>query len=125
MNNKKEILNRLIENLKSLIKILELDPKPPFDYARIFWGILQDAEHLQKNGFKNEDLISLSSSIDSTSRPFSDYGGPGTYNPDTGKYSEIPGTENFDKVSNQVFDLATQLRISDGTENLGFRNIQL
>jgi len=113
--NKLTKLNKLKNALAKFVAILELDPN--CQWTKGFKSDLSRCEELIQNGYTADDLRSLSSSITYVFKgmgSFNDYG-PGIYHPETGRYSPIPGTENFDKIKNEVFDLAILLRAIEPT----------
>ena len=74
---------------------------------------LNDVNALRESGFEQPDLNALSSSVMSVfggMGSFNDYS-PSIYNPDTGRYVAIPGTDDFQNVTSRVFDLALSLRV--------------
>jgi len=79
-----------------------------------FESDLRMCSSLIADGFSNEDLAELSNSITYVFQgtgSFNDYA-PSVYNEITGRYSAIPGTEEFEAVTSELFDLAVELRVS-------------
>jgi hypothetical protein len=104
-------LNKLKDALTELVAILELDPS--CQWTNGFKSSLAKCEELIQNNYNEDDLRSLSSSVTSVFQgmgSFNDYA-PGKYNPITKKYDSIPGTECFERASNEVFNWARQLRV--------------
>lgn len=101
-------LCQLVSALKRLIEILRLDPH--CQWTTKFENDLARASALQ-GGYGEDDLQSLSGSVRHVYKgmgSFNDYA-PAQYDPSTGKYNPIPGTDDFEKVAREVFDLSTQL----------------
>lgn len=107
--NRKETLKQLCEALRDLVGLLRLDKR--CRWTDKFERDLDQASQLLKNGFSDQDIENLSTSIRYVyqgSGSFNDYG-PGTYNPKTGRYDATHDTENFEAVSQRVYDLALKL----------------
>lgn len=103
-------LQLLSNKLQDLVRLLRLDPSGP--WAEKFAKDAMVCEHLLEGGATREALLELSSSITSVYRgmtSFNDYS-PAEFNQQTGRYLSIPGTENFDALSTEVFNLAIDLR---------------
>ena len=69
------------------------------------------ASQLLEHGFSDRDLASLSTTIRYVYQgmgSFNDYG-PGLYNPKTGRYEAVSGTENFESLNQRVYELALNL----------------
>ena len=103
-------MKNLINGLSKLIEILELDPS--CQWISTFRYSLTLASSLVGRNYEKDELSNLSSSITyvySGMGSFNDYW-PGTYNSRTGRYNQIPGTEDFEEVKTEVFELAIRLR---------------
>lgn len=104
-------LRQLEMSLDRLVEILRLDPRcqwlPHFD------SCLQQTRQLLQEGFTQEQLNGLSSSVMHVyggMGSFNDYG-PGIYDSTDGRYSPIPGAGDFEAVSTQVHEQALTLRV--------------
>jgi hypothetical protein len=107
---KEKILQELRDALERLVTVLRLDPT--CQWLRAFEENLECARQLLVKGFNDSDATRLSNSIRYVfqgSGSFTDYA-PGKYNPATGRYSPIPGAEEFESIAEKVFNLANQLR---------------
>jgi hypothetical protein len=109
---KKENLQNLCEALDRLVTTLRLDLNcqwtPAFETNLVLCRTMLD------EGFVDSDLGKLSSSVRNVfqgSGSFNDYA-PGKYHPETGRYSPIPGTEDFEEIKEEVYKLANKLRES-------------
>jgi len=105
-----ETLQMLFKSLRRLVEILQLDPK--CQWTAKFRADLDLCLSLITNGFSRSDLAELSSSITYVFQgmgSFNDYS-PSVYDPASGRYSPITGSEDFESVTKEVFDLATSLR---------------
>jgi hypothetical protein len=107
---KETILQELIEALERLVTLLRLDPT--CQWGKAFEENLELSKEMLAEGFSASDASKLSNSIRCVFQgtgSFNDYA-PGKYNPSTGRYSPIPGTEDFEGIAEKVFNLANQLR---------------
>lgn len=109
MNNETNAtVGQLVRALKTLVEILRLDPS--CQWTTKFENDLAKASGLL-NKCDEDDLHSLSASVRYVFRgmgSFNDYS-PAIYNPATGKYDPIPGADDFEKVTQEVFDLSLKL----------------
>ena len=111
--NKDEILRKLIESLERLINMMELDPK--CRVIDVFRDNLDKAKSiLSEQPIKKDDLVDLSKSITSIYQggmgSFNDYA-PGIFDHSKGRWTPIPGTEDFEKVRSEVYNFALELRV--------------
>ena len=107
---KDKILKDLIDSLSKLVGILEMDPG--CQWIEAFRNSLNQTRSLVGSNYGKEELVNLSSSITHVyggMGSFNDYW-PGIYDPNTGRYTQIPGTEDFEKISNEVYEIAIKLR---------------
>jgi hypothetical protein len=107
--NKLSILDQLAEELARLVTLLSLDPS--CQWVHKFKLDLEQTNRLKAMPFKSSDLAHLSASISQVyggMGSFNDYE-PAWYDPATGRYAPIPGTEDFDALRGRVFDLARAL----------------
>ncbi|ALP68634.1 DUF6966 domain-containing protein [Paraburkholderia caribensis] len=107
--NKLTALDQLIEALEKLVALLVLDPG--CQWTRKFKSDLVWARQLRAGPVAARGLADLSSSIRHVyggMGSFNDYA-PAAYESTTGRYTLIPGTEDFDMVRSEVFDLALTL----------------
>ena len=107
--NKLNVLDQLIEALGRLVALLALDPG--CQWTRKFQSDLAWASQLKSGQVNASDLADLSSSIRHVYAgmgSFNDYA-PAVYQSATRRYASIPGTESFDVVRSEVFDLALAL----------------
>ena len=107
-----ELLMKLAHSLSRLVSILSLDQQ--CSWTSKFDSDLERCQRLMREGHSVTDLTSLSASVTQVFQgmgSFNDYA-PGIYDPSSGQYSAIFGTEDFDVVSKEVFDLAILLRVS-------------
>lgn len=105
----KETLTCLFEALKQLVDLLRLDKR--CQWTTKFERDMEDTLWLLENGFTDKDVSNLSTSIMYVYQgmgSFNDYS-PGVFNPKTGRYEKIFGTESFDAVSQRVYDMALKL----------------
>jgi hypothetical protein len=110
MNNI-DTLKQLRDSLLRLLEILRLDKN--CHWTSKFENDLMRCEELLNTSPSKEDIYSLSSSIRSVFQgigSFNDYA-PGIYNPSTRRYEPIPGTEDFEAITNKVFDLSVDLQV--------------
>jgi hypothetical protein len=108
---KDKILKDLIDSLSKLVGILEMDPG--CQWIEAFRNSLNQAQSLVGRNYGKEELRNLSTSITHVyggMGSFNDYW-PGIYDPNTGRYTQIPGTEDFKNVSGEVYNLALELRV--------------
>ena len=106
----KEILTDITAELEKIISIMKLDPNE--QWSKHFERYLKDAKEIDRCGCKEEDVRELCSTIRSMSQgkaPFGDYF-PSTFDPRTGRYTIIPGTEDYDQIRDRIFDLAEEIR---------------
>jgi hypothetical protein len=104
-------LTRLTESLRRLVYILRLDNS--CQWRKHFETQLAIAEQLLAEGFTQDQLAELSSSICfvfSGMGSFNDYF-PGRYDAATGRYTPLPGSEDFEAVSQAVAEQAFELRV--------------
>ena len=102
-------LRQLRDALTALVAVLARDPN--CQWTSKFKTDLTECEDLIQRKHQQEDLRRLSSSITYVFQgmgSFNDYA-PGKYNPDTRRYDAIPGTDDFEKIAEKVYDLAVQL----------------
>lgn len=108
---RKEQLACLVESLRRLVSMLRRDGACL--WRGHFETQLADAEQLLANGFTQEQLSDLSGSICfvfSGMGSFSDYF-PGRYDVTTGRYTSLPGTQDFEEVAHTVAEQALELRV--------------
>ena len=104
-----ERLVRLPSALAQLVNVLRCDPQ--CQWTDKFDHDLSICSSLLANGFSEEDRRSLSRSrlhVYAGAGSFNDYV-PGNYDTKTGRYSLIPGTERFENLANEVWDIALEL----------------
>lgn len=112
---KEELLGNLIVNLQSMIKMLKLEPDPKRRFAPLFEPQLERAQDLLRSGFGFEDIKALSYSIEGLlDRSFLDYS-PATFDASAGRFSPVPGTEEYGEVVARVSALAFELRVVGST----------
>lgn len=107
--NQFSILDQLIDALTRLVVLLELDPA--CQWTQHFASELKQACQLREKEIGARELAELSTSIRHVyggMGSFNDYA-PAVYDAATRRYVVIPGTENFDSVRCEVFDLAFAL----------------
>ena len=106
-------LSRLVDALRDLVGTLEQDDS--CQWTPHFRRCLAHAEELLSTGFTQEQLAELSTSVTHCyggMGSFSDYA-PGRFEPSTGRYAGIPGTENFDTFAGATYERAVDLRVVD------------
>lgn len=111
--NKLTALDQLIEALGRLVALLVLDPG--CQWTRKFESDLAWAHQLKSGQVNASDLADLSASIRHVyggMGSFNDYA-PAVYASATRRYTPIPGTEDFDMVRSEVFDLALVLIVAE------------
>jgi hypothetical protein len=111
--NQDQTLEQLVHALKKLVDILRLDPNCP--WTAKFENDLANGFELLNGKYRDDDLRSFSSSIRHVFQgmgSFNDYS-PAMYDSSTGRYTPIAGTEDFEKITREVFDLSIKL-ISTG-----------
>lgn len=109
-------LQKLFFILQRLVAILRLDERCPWT-AKFEADLLMCASLIDR-GSSDADLAHLSNSITHVFQgmgSFNDYS-PFVYEKITGQYLPIPGTEDFENVTKEVFDLALMLRVHGGQE---------
>jgi hypothetical protein len=107
--NKTATLEKLVQALKRLVEILQLDPS--CTWTAKFQNDLAKGIELLNGKYEEDDLRSFSSSIRHVfggMGSFNDYY-PGKYDRLTGRYNRIAGTEDFEKIVKQVFDQSLEL----------------
>ena len=107
--NRLKTLEHLSEALLRLVGLLALDPRCQWTHK--FELNLQWANHLKTTPQYENELTDLSASIRHMyggMGSFNDYE-PAIYDPITGHYIRIHGTENFEELRIKVFDLALEL----------------
>ncbi|EEF62935.1 DUF6966 domain-containing protein [Pedosphaera parvula] len=110
--NRQQQLQELTSHLSHLVEILRLDRacqwRPNFERC------LEQANSLLSSGFTREDHVDLAVSIihvySGGMGSFNDYA-PCTYDPETGRYTEIPGTAEFGDFADKVYNAALSLRV--------------
>ena len=105
-----EILPILLDALERLVAILRLDPK--CQWTAKFSSDIDLCLTLIREGYSKSDLAKLSSSITYVFQgmgSFSDYF-PSSYDPISRRYAPIAGSEDFESLRKEVFDLAISLR---------------
>ncbi len=103
-------LGRLIESLAELVSILRLDAE--CQWTAHFERVLHEGRNLAKS-FSQEQLSLYSSSVMfvyAGMGSFSDYA-PSRYDPETGKFMQIAGTEMCEVLSASVYEGALELRV--------------
>lgn len=108
-----EQLSLLIENLRAMISLLDLDSS--CIWAPHFKKSLKDAIDLSKSPLNQNDLAALSSSIRSVyggMGSFNDYF-PAQYDTATGRCISFPWADEFDRLSTLVFDRALALVVRE------------
>jgi hypothetical protein len=115
LDEKKKLLVSLNASLELMIELLNLEVDPKKQFGRLFEPQLDRAKDLLRNGFEFQDLKELSYSIEGLlHRNFMDYS-PATFDSSTGKFSPIPGTEEYGEVLVRVSALALELRVVGST----------
>jgi hypothetical protein len=108
--DKKSVLNELVHNLSLLIEMLKLEPGPNHRYAPFFEYYLEQARQLAEQEFTFEELKELSISLEGLFNPtFLDYS-PAVFDPATGRFTPVKGTENYYEVQSKVSQLTLELR---------------
>lgn len=110
--NRLDTLDQLINALVSLVTLLALDPG--CQWTRKFTTDLERARQLKDGAPNASDLAQLSASVRhgyGGMGSFNDYA-PAVYDSATRRYVAIPGTDDFETVKHQVFDLALALVVS-------------
>lgn len=108
--NDRSRLQILSDRLAELVAVMRLDTQSP--WARKFERDLDLSRHLLVENHNRQDVIELSKSITDVYQgmgSFNDYS-PGSFDASTGRYIQIPGTESFDKLAQEVFQAAVTLR---------------
>ena len=104
-------LKHLMNRLQKLVALLRLDPD--CQWLLKFQSDLDFCSRLVHGGYTQSELGDLSNSITYVFQgmgSFNDYA-PAKYDSKSGKYLPIPGTENYESVSKEVFDRARDLII--------------
>ena len=104
-------LKSLSKSLADLVALLRLDES--CQWRAGFESSLHETNDLIENGFDSDQLGSLSGSVMyvySGTGGFGDYF-PYTFDTKTGRCLAIPGTEEFERLSKEVFDRALSLRV--------------
>lgn len=107
----KEILDDLILLLEKIIPIIEMDQNS--EWHRYFYGFLEDAKKISSDGYQETSVRDLCSSIRSMymgKGPFTDYA-PVVLDPKSGLYKAIPGTEDYDRISQEICNIADEIRV--------------
>jgi len=102
-------LDQLVDALVRLVALLALDPA--CQWTRHFASELERARQLREGMISSRELAELSASIRHVfggMGSFNDYA-PAVYDSATRRYVVVPGTEDFDSVRCEVFDLALAL----------------
>lgn len=99
--NREEQLKVLVRSLENLTNSLEADPHS--GWLNHFRHHLSEAQYLLKNGFTQDDLNSLSTSLRSV------YGGMGSFND---YYNPLDKTNIIGKYSSQVYSNAFHLKVT-------------
>lgn len=104
MIDRKLQLERLSTHLRQLVAVLQQDEL--CDWTKHFANCLAHAEHLLANGFTQEELNDLSSSIMRV------YGGSGSFNdyPGNPTTTGMPGRD-LSALCDAVYDDAQELRV--------------
>jgi hypothetical protein len=104
-----EILKDLIVSLKKILQLLDLDPS--CQWRSMYEVALRDAKEVEKAGSKEEGVREICSSFWSVNAksPFYEYF-PATFDPKTGRYTVIPGTEDFEVIRDKIFEFANEIR---------------
>jgi hypothetical protein len=111
LTEKQNVLDHLIADLHLLIKMLGLEPDVNRQFAPLFEPVLERAQELRSNGFELEDLKELSYLLEGLlHRNFLDYA-PATFDTSTGRFSPIPGTEEYAEVLARVSASTLELRM--------------
>ena len=108
--NRKEQLDKLIEELDQLIKILRHDKN--CQWIQHFEDRLQEARILKDQCFEQKDLNQLSTAVMSVyggAGSFNDYA-PTVFSKETGKITGIQGMEELSRWSKLVHQYALELR---------------
>jgi hypothetical protein len=103
-------LQRLSDRLAELVEVLKLDIRS--SWTSKFERDLALSRLLLSERPSRQDVIDLSKSVTDVYQgmgSFNDYA-PGTFDASTGRYATIPGTEQFDHLSKEVFQAAVALR---------------
>jgi hypothetical protein len=111
--NKLNTLDQLAGALLRLTILLALDSS--CRWLHKFELDLEQVNRLRAAPFDSTDLAHLSASIRQVyggMGSFNDYE-PAQYDAATGRYTPIPGTEDFEVVRREVFDLAIGLIVAD------------
>jgi hypothetical protein len=104
-------LDDLERSLTRLVALLRLDPTSM--WQRHFEASLEKLRELRHAGYSQSDLNNLSASIMHVYGgmwSFNDYS-PACFDKCSGRYTTIPGTEDFRSLSSQVYDQALALRV--------------
>jgi hypothetical protein len=111
---KEKTLQELHGAIERLVSVLRLDPS--CHWVRAFEDNLEFSRQLLVKGFNDSDASRLSKSIRGVfqgSGSFSNYA-PGKYSPEPGRYPPIPGADDFETITERVFDLASLLQEQTG-----------
>ena len=104
-------LQMLAASLAGLVEVLRLDDS--CQWLNHFESNLHSTNKLIEVGFTADQLSDLSASIMHVYGgmcSFNDYG-PFTYDASSGRYVPIPGTADFERLSQEVYDRALSLRV--------------
>lgn len=113
--SKLSTLDKLADALLKLVTLLALDPS--CQWTKKFKLDQERADQLRLLPLNFRELAELSASIRYVfggMGSFNDYA-PTRYVPATGRYLAIPGTEEFDALRKEVFDLALELIAAEPT----------
>jgi len=104
------IMIDLVASLEAITAIMKLDPQ--CEWGAEFEDFLRRGKTIVKNG-SNEipvrELCVSIRSIFSGKSPFNEYS-PMSFDPKTGRYTPIPGTEDYGAVIKRVYDLSEEIR---------------
>ena len=109
--NRATQLKALSKSLSELVGILRLDES--CQWLGHFEASLRETNRLIEKGFGSDQLGDLSGSVMyvyAGAGSFNDYF-PATFDSASERFIGIPGTENFEQLSKEVYDHALSLRV--------------
>ena len=110
LHAKRMLLSELVDELHVLSNLLELDPKTGRQLAPSFKSVREEGAALLQTECTFEDLKEYSRTLESLLHPsFREYA-PATFDPSTGRFTVIPGTERYEHVVSRVAQLCFELR---------------
>jgi hypothetical protein len=105
----KDILRDLISSLDEALEMMKMDPK--CEWFDVIEDFIRRAKEAEARGSQEQDVRDVCNSIRSLygEKAFQDYS-PTTFNEETGRHVIIPGTEQYESLSNKIYNLAEEIR---------------